>query len=231
VHFEVSRAGKGADSGRLRHMIEMLRPAADVDLGGLSADDLAFIKEVGCPLVPTEQRPQFNSWIGRLQADHLHSRGYTEIAFAFLSDAREDLYGLGRVQGVAEFCAAEGLAPPAHIHVPVKSKASRLALERLIEERGRPVGIACYNDQVALALVFAAQHLGLAVPDEIAVIGMERSDVGQVVSPRLTTVAAEGRAAVRHFRHSLAETYGGARPDDETPTPDEAFTVVQGETT
>ncbi|RAY16995.1 hypothetical protein DPM19_02185 [Actinomadura craniellae] len=229
VHF-VSRT-KGTTSARLQHMIETLRPAGVVDLGGLSAADLAAVERAGCPVLPQAAPLGFNTWIGRLQARHLHSRGYTRLAYAFLSDERDDPYGQGRADAVAEFCADEGLAPPAHIHVSIDPEGARRALEWLLVLCGRPVAVACYNDEVALALVFAAKGGGLSVPDDVAVIGVERAAVGQVVSPRLTTVASNVPAALRHIRHSLVRTYGSPAVLDEISDPGEAFTVVIGETT
>ncbi len=230
VHFSGAQ-GKNEKSKRLRHMIETLRPAGLIDLGGLTAQDLTFVERVGCPLFPGEGTPQVNDWIGALQARHLHDRGYRELAYAFLIDMREDPYGQERADAVAEFCAAEGLAPPSYIHVPVDREGAQLALEQLLALRGCPVGVACYNDEVALALVFAAKRLGLRVPDDVAVVGVERMAVGQLVSPRVTTVSPDVSAVLGHIRESLAHAYGGSAPAGRRPTTHEAFTILLGETT
>jgi DNA-binding LacI/PurR family transcriptional regulator len=230
VHFNGAHAESETPS-RLHHMIEELRPAGVVDLGGLFPRDLDFMGRVGCPVIPQEAPADANQWIGHLQARHLRSRGYMKIAYAFLLEPRDDPFGQGRAGAVAEFCAAEGLAPPTRIHVPLDTEGARRALERLLALRGRPVGIACYNDEVAIALVFAAKGLALAVPGDVAVVGVERTNVGQLVSPRLTTVAADVPAAVRHIRHALAQSYGSANAAPGVPTPEEAYAILIGETT
>jgi DNA-binding LacI/PurR family transcriptional regulator len=230
VHFSASRS-KGETPNRLQHMIETLRPAGVLDLGGLSARDAEFIARVGCPIFPRELPTDPNSRIGFLQADHLHSRGHTEIAYAFLSDTRFDPFGRGRAAAVTEFCAATGLKPPTLIHVPLEAAGARLALEGLLELRGRPVAIACSSDTVALALVFAAGRLGCAVPDDIAVVGAEGADVGQIVSPRLTTVAGEVAASLRFYRHALVQAYGSPTASEPPNASEEVFRVVLGETT
>lgn len=229
VHFSIPRA-PGAMPGRLHHLVMALRPAGVVDLGGLSDDDIGFMEGAGCPVVPRE-RLDYNSSIGRLQARHLHDRGYTEIAYAFLSDARDDAYGQERARAVSEFCAARGLAQPTYFHVPIEADGAQRELGRLLGRRRRPVGIACYNDVVGVALVFAAQRLGLAVPGDVAVIGAEDVDVGQLISPRLTTVASDVSGVLLHIRNALARTYEGLASPGEVPPPEESFTLVLGETT
>ncbi|MBE1536877.1 LacI family DNA-binding transcriptional regulator [Actinomadura algeriensis] len=231
VHFDVAR-GRGTASNRLQHMVETMRPAGVVDLGGLSLADREAITESGCPVLPRRLPSAVNRWIGTLQVRHLHSRGHTEIAYAFLADARDDPYGRGRASAVAAFCEAEGLAPPSRVHVPIEPEGARRVLRELVQARGWPVGIACYNDKVALALVFAAKGLGLAVPADVAVVGVEGADIGQVVSPRLTTVASDVADSVRPFRAALASAYGGrSAADDAAPPLDDAFFLLLGETT
>jgi DNA-binding LacI/PurR family transcriptional regulator len=230
VHFSAARA-KGETRNRLHHMIEALRPAGVFDLGGLSARDIAFIERVGCPIFPREMPIDFNSQIGLLQAEHLFSRGHTEIAYAFLSDARFDPYGRRRAAAVDEFCAAAGLAPPTQIHVPLEAEGARLALEGLLELRGQPVAIACSSDTVALALVFAAGRLGCAVPDDVAVVGAEGTEIGQMVTPRLTTIAGEVAGGVRYYRQALVQAYGPPTAMEQPAASDQVFRVVTGETT
>jgi DNA-binding LacI/PurR family transcriptional regulator len=202
-----------------------------VDLGGLSSREAAAIERNCCPVIPQEKPVDVNVWIGMLQAAHLHSRGFTDIAYAFLSDARDEPFGRARSIAVADYCASEELAEPPHLHVPIEPEGAREAVAGLIEERGRPVGIACHNDEVGIAVVYAAHRLGLRVPEDVAVIGVEGGDLGQVVAPRLTTVVGDVAASVQHVRYALAQTYGDALPQEESPSLEDVFRVLQGETT
>jgi DNA-binding LacI/PurR family transcriptional regulator len=217
---------------RLHRLVKALRPAGVVDLGGLSAQDRAFLDGAGCPVFPRSgsDYSDYNSCIGLLQAEHLHARGYDRLAYAYLSDSRDDPFGWGREEAVTRFCAARGLKPPAVTRVPLAPEGADRALGQLIAEQGRPVGIACYNDEVALALVFAAQRLGLAVPGGVAVVGSESGTVAQAVSPRLTTVVNDVSAVLRHVRQALAQAYADMAPPEPIPTPEEAYTLLPGET-
>jgi DNA-binding LacI/PurR family transcriptional regulator len=230
VHFSMSRT-KEETPNRLLHLIETLRPAGVVDLGGVSQRELGLIEETGCAVLPRKPHFDVNYWIGILQARHLYSRGYTEIAYAFLSDVRDDPYGRSRSAAVDEFCEAEGLAAPIHVHVPIEPDGAEEALKAVLDRRGRPVGIACFNDEVAVTVVFAAKRLGLSVPGDIAVIGAEGADIGQAVSPRVTTVKGDVPAAVRHIRYLLARTFGGPPSSGGMGPQEAAYSILPGETT
>ncbi|MEU1515108.1 hypothetical protein ABZ490_23655 [Streptomyces sp. NPDC005811] len=75
------------------NLVEGLRPAGVIELGGLSTEDIAHIERNCCPVISQEPPADVSVWIGLLQAEHLHSRGFTDIAYAFLSDARGEPYG------------------------------------------------------------------------------------------------------------------------------------------
>jgi DNA-binding LacI/PurR family transcriptional regulator len=61
------------------------------------------------------------------------------------------------------------------------------ALRKVLEADVR-YGICCYNDEVAVAVLGAAADLNLSVPGQVALVGADRTHVGQLISPRLTTI-------------------------------------------
>jgi LacI family repressor for deo operon, udp, cdd, tsx, nupC, and nupG len=64
---------------------------------------------------------------------------------------------------------------------------------------GRPTAVVCASDEMALGVVVAAHRLGLAVPGDVSVTGVDGHEYGEVLG--LTTVAQDpgeqGRAAAR----------------------------------
>ncbi|MDU0967998.1 MAG: LacI family DNA-binding transcriptional regulator [Actinomycetaceae bacterium] len=50
--------------------------------------------------------------------------------------------------------------------------------------------VVAYNDLLAIGFTRAAQASGLVVPDDVSVIGVDNSLVTQIVTPRLTSLAA-----------------------------------------
>lgn len=61
---------------------------------------------------------------------------------------------------------------------------------RLLSRRDRPTGVATASDSLAIGVLRAARELGIAVPDELAVVGNDNIASGQDTAPPLTTVDA-----------------------------------------
>ncbi len=53
-----------------------------------------------------------------------------------------------------------------------------------------PTAIVCFNDQQALAVIDAMKELGIRVPDDISIIGIDDIDYAKVFPPPLTTIRA-----------------------------------------
>ncbi len=234
VHFD--RGGAPADNlTRLQHVVETLRPAGLVDLGSLAPADLDALEQQGCPILSPRARhvrgvDEGNLAIARAQAEHLVERGYTTLAYAFLVDHRDDPFGRMRSTVVADVCAEYGLAPPATLAVPLDPAGAQTALCEVLRTRGRPVGIACSNDEVGLAVTFAALALRAAVPGDVGVVGVGGGSVGQLVVPRLSTVGFDVRTTVSSIRQGIAAALGGA-PEVAAAFPEGTFSIISGDTT
>lgn len=234
VHFD--RGGGPADNlGRLQHLVETLRPAGLVDLGSLSPADLDALEAHGCPVLSPRPRDvrgvdDGNVAIAQSQAQHLLARGYPTLAYAHLVDRRDDPFGRMRASVVADVCAGAGLPAPATINVPLDAAGAQTAVCELLRTRGVPVGIACSNDEVALAVTFAALALRATVPGDVGVVGVGESSVGQLVDPRLSTITFDVRTSVSSIRQAIGHALGGA-PRPESSVPAHTFSVLQGETT
>jgi len=95
--------------------------------------------------------------IGRLAGEHFRERGFTNVAW--FSSGWSEVHRR-RYAGFSEAFAAK---PP------------RLGIQRLrrrLAAAEKPVGILAYNDTDAAQVVAAARELGLAVPDEVSVLGI-----------------------------------------------------------
>src|SRR5690606_3829874 len=62
--------------------------------------------------------------------------------------------------------------------------------ERLMEylQTAGPTAIVAVNDYIAAEVLVAARELGLKVPDDLAIVGFDDSDVATLVEVPLTTV-------------------------------------------
>ncbi|MEQ6900393.1 LacI family DNA-binding transcriptional regulator [Nocardioides sp. YIM 152588] len=217
---------------RLRAAVEAMQPAGVVDLGGLSPEDDAELRRL-CPVIGTTADAQgavSNHVIGRFQVEHLVARGCRGIAYAFLSDERGHPFDALRVAGAREACAAAGLPEPYLFGLPLDPDGAADALSVVLRSLPGRVGIAGFSDDVAMGAVFAAASLGLDVPRDVAVLGLGRSDLGQMMRPRLSSVWFDMRVLLGSMRAALATAYG-AGTEEPAGVDFSSLEVVQGETT
>lgn len=175
-----------------------LRPAAVVDLGVFySVDARRAIQAGGTRIVPDlsvldriEENP--NYLIGRVQARHLLDRSARELVIAVLEDDRPDYFGPDRTSGVMDEARESGHAEPSIMTIPLDKTRAAASLAAIVAtHKGAPLGVCCYNDDVAIAVVAAARELGLSVPTQVAVVGVDYTAIGQLVEPPLTSIAVD----------------------------------------
>jgi LacI family transcriptional regulator len=62
-----------------------------------------------------------------------------------------------------------------------------VALE-MLSQIERPTAIFCSNDEMALGAIWAARELGLSVPEDVSIIGVDNAPWSQLITPALTTI-------------------------------------------
>ncbi|MEU0743751.1 LacI family DNA-binding transcriptional regulator [Streptomyces sp. NPDC006134] len=205
----------GSDPQKTADALVKLRPLAVVDFGSLDLPARDRLAAQGVPVVPDpgarpRRSPGPHEEIGELQVTELTRSGDRQIVYASISDRRTDPYGPGRYAGVSAACERRGLAAPLSVPVPTVLEPAVAVLREL--PRQAPLGVAAYNDEVALAVLAAAAHLGWAVPGDLAVVGVDATDVGQLWTPRLTTIEVDMHAFVDTVVDELAIALGQKRP-------------------
>jgi len=119
---------------------------------------------------------------------HLHASGRRRIAF--VNGPLETVPGAQRHEGYVDGLRATGLALEESLLETGEDfmvEPGRAATARLLQ-RERPDAILCANDLLATGALSALHDSGLAVPGEVAVVGMDNSALCDVVYPRLTSV-------------------------------------------
>jgi len=146
-------------------------------------------KDLGIPFVDAD-----NHEIGRLAAHHFLERGYRNLAwFPFTNDAVNQ----ERRDGFAETIAAEGLGftalPPLHELRDFKWRGnwaknlSRIA--DAILAMPKPLAVFCYNDCAAASILSVCQELGISVPEQVAIAGVDNDELlCEAVTVPLTSV-------------------------------------------
>ena len=67
-------------------------------------------------------------------------------------------------------------------------ESGRKAAEFLLDTENRPTAIFASNDDMATAVLAVARERGIAVPEDLSIVGFDDADHAAIVSPSLTTV-------------------------------------------
>ncbi|MDB2391188.1 substrate-binding domain-containing protein [Alphaproteobacteria bacterium] len=157
-----------------------------------------------------------NQRIGRMAAQHLVDLGHRDIAIiSGITDVNDR--AAGRSKGALSILESHGVAPKPEwvLQAPydlgvVKSLVSNL----LLNGKPRPTAIIGGNDIIATAAIWAAQSLGLSVPQDMSVIGIGDFKGSAEMVPALTTIRIPARrigqmAADRIAELIIGQTSGG----------------------
>ena len=133
----------------------------------------------------------------RLVVDHLIAEGRTDIAF--LNGPTDTTPGAFRRDGFATAAAAHPQISTRSVDTSdFTSAAGYAAAVAVLESGTRPDAIVAANDLIGIGAIRAAEDLGLTVPGDIAVTGIDNTELAGVVRPGLTSVdlGAEERGRV-----------------------------------
>lgn len=137
----------------------------------------------------------------RLALRHLYDRGCRRIAF--VNGPHDTVPGSARLRSFERTARALGLDPDPELRVEAGDftlAEGHKSAEALLE-RCTPDAVLGANDLLAIATMQVIHDRGLRVPEDVAVVGMDDTELAGVTSPTLTSVdlAAHdrGRAAAR----------------------------------
>jgi LacI family transcriptional regulator len=133
-----------------------------------------------------------------LAVDHLVAKGRDRIAF--LNGPADTVPGAARAKGFAEALKAHDLRPAGAVEAADFTFAAGRAASLSLLNAGLAFdAVICANDLLAVGLMHELAAVGLEVPGDVAVVGMDDSELAEQSFPPLTSVnlgsAERGRRA------------------------------------
>lgn len=221
----------------LAQLWQHVQPAVVVAFGALPPRDVRTLKQAEIPLLNGILTPANAQWsglfqehVGRLQVEHLAARGHRRIGFAALDDPRERPVCLPRLRGAEEACRELGLPAPKVIDLRYSRESASAAVKKWTRGATPVTAIAAYNDLLALAILASCGTQGIAVPDDLALIGVDDRPMAALTVPALTTIAMDLTSVAANLTTSILALIEG-RPLVESPAHDDILALVQRDTT
>ena len=205
---------------RVDGLIFVLPLMKDAELVQLAAKDV-YMAVVGAPIVGDLRAPL-------VSGDH-EGAGYNATMhliqihgkrrIAYIQGPPEQNHGfLGYCRALAD--GGLPFLPELVGYAHTNPERAGLALEKIIYLGQKPDAVFCFNDELALGVYRQAAKMGLRIPDDLAVIGVDNTRFGQCLTPSLTSVAVPtfemGQLAANELIDVLES---GVRPVDTKVLP------------
>ncbi|MFH9549640.1 LacI family DNA-binding transcriptional regulator [Streptomyces sp. NPDC051445] len=189
----------------------------------MAADALTAIRGDQLPLVMLDSDPHGSLGAAtvnlditdgvRQVADHLLSLGHRHFlhlaadipSWTFEVRARELAARVGATPGTSLRTA------PAPISIDGALSAAEAALSR---PGTRPTAVVCDDDKLAAGVYKALRRLGLRVPDDVSVTGLDDLTLATALDPELTTVRLDSELFGERGMQALLAVLEGRTPDD-----------------
>ena len=154
----------------------------------------------------------FNGYYPTLSAElvrHLIDRGHTKIAGYFKSD---DIQGHQRYSGfISELFRSGLIIPDENVFWYTTETKEKLFddPEEVLKRLGDNTAVVCYNDEVAFGLVKCLLSAGRRVPEDVAVVSFDNSNLSWISQVPITSLSYEDRNIGRIAAQKLVDILDG----------------------
>ena len=164
---------------------------------------------------------------GEAVCEFLHAKGRRRMALVSGDDARARRRAAGFTHAARKLglLAANEEIPVHWVPAPASMGNSRGGLAALLERLPGLDAVFCSSDLVALGVLTEAHARGIAVPEELAVVGFGDLEFAAGVLPALTTVRIDSARMGRTAAQMLMDRAAGRTVAD--PIVDVGFSLVQ----
>jgi DNA-binding LacI/PurR family transcriptional regulator len=145
---------------------------------------------------------------------HLIEHGHTRIAY--LTPPTEWPNVAPKLDGYQRALRSVDLTPESQLVAMVADftiESGHKGAIRLIDRPDSPTAIVAASDALALGAIDAVASRGLRVPEDVAVVGNDDTEIAALIRPSLTTVALPSREAGIHAVTMLQQLTAGLVPE------------------
>lgn len=133
----------------------------------------------------SNMRIDYSSGIHKV-IEYLFGLGHRQIAFA---GGRPNLRSsIARRDAYIESVTALGLRPGPILDGDLRFEGGLSAGLSVLKMKPRPTAVVAVNDVTAVGVIKALTQSGLRVPEDVSVTGFDKTQLGEFISPPLTTV-------------------------------------------
>lgn len=135
--------------------------------------------------------------------EYLIGLGHREIGFIGPTQVKGQVFNEHRYQGYCEAMKKHGipLSDAFVVDAILTANDGYEGMKRLIMGKKLPTALFCGNDTVAMGVMKALDEAGIAVPQDISLVGFDNIDTSAYLKPNLTTIDIPkkelGRLAVK----------------------------------
>lgn len=196
----------------------------------LVGGDLTRLADLGIPVATVgEPTPHTRSFsldddaAGTQATEHLIGLGHTDLLH-IASETEVQPFDASssdrRKRAFEAVCAEHGLRMRPVRTVPTTLEGAHSVARGLLDTPDRPTGVVAGTDEVALGVLLAAHQLGIRVPEDLSVIGVD--DVPAAAPFGLTTIrqdpAQHGEDVVAWIMTAIRAGWRPSAPPDRTHT-------------
>jgi DNA-binding LacI/PurR family transcriptional regulator len=155
---------------------------------------------------------------GEIATQHLVELGHERIGF--LAGLEHYLPTQLKAAGRESALRGAGLDPDGLVaYAPFGVDGGRRALAELLSRERRPTAVICSSDLMAIGALHEASRRGVAVPQELSIVGFDGIDATTWTAPQLTTV----EQPIAEIADTAVSTLESLIADPERPVPNSYF--------
>ncbi len=147
---------------------------------------VSMVQEIsGLPLVAHDWKP------GMMEAlEYLHGKGYKRVGFIGQAGEAKETYN--KRLNFLEACGTVGVEPVEY-ECSARIEDARQIGRDLARRSDRPEALIAYSELVTNGIIRGLRDMGLTVPKDIAVIGMDGTDMAEHSYLQITSITADRR--------------------------------------